>query len=580
MTLAALLLALPTTTGPAPQGCGCWEIVTTVDGSVPLSRHECGALEFEGDLLLLGGRGFRTVDRYDPLSNQWSNGAFAPLEIHHFQPVARNGLVWILGAFTGPFPNETPLPEVRLYDPAADSWSVGPTIPAARRRGSAACVLHEDRFYLLGGNTQGHDGGFVPWFDVYDPVGDTWTVLPDAPHARDHFQAFVLGNKLYAAAGRQTELPQPQANTLPLVDVYDFSTGAWSTLPDPIPTERAGAVAVAAGTHLIVAGGESPTQAHAEVEALDVLTLEWTRLPDLVQARHGAGGALLADEFHLTAGVPQLGGSPELRSHERLVLTGLLGPSPSNLLSNATFDAGVAGWAGAAAFGTEGSIAGGSLEISGGVASQPAPAEELRTYRLRGVQRTSGSGAAEVRLGAFDGGGGVLDVEALALPSTGDWTSFTLVLTTPATTSQLRVEFEAGPGSTLAVDDLALALERNERPRVGSPANPFVLRPTGDGGLIGQTWQPSIDHADFAPSAVFDALLISALSLELPLPGGQLLVDLGPSLAFSAAPGAAFPLPIPNDATLTGRVLQVQGASIEPLGIPLTNAIELTLGRP
>ncbi|MEO0651589.1 MAG: kelch repeat-containing protein, partial [Planctomycetota bacterium] len=401
--LLALTAALALTPSPqsTQQGVNTWQFVSTADFSTPQRRHECGGTNATGDFLLLGGRGFRVVDRYDPIANVWTKGDFSPLEIHHFQPVERNGLVWIIGAFTGPFPNETPLPEIRLYEPATDTWSIGPTIPAARRRGSAGVVLYEDDFYVLGGNTLGHNGGFVPWFDRYDPDTDTWTELPDAPHARDHFSAVVIGNKLYAAAGRQSQLPQVQANTLPIVDVFDFESGQWSTVPTPIPTERAGVVSVGFGEHLVVAGGESATQAHAEVEALDVLTQQWIALPDLIQGRHGAAGALLGSELHVTAGVPNLGGSPELNTHERIDLALVLTPSAGNLLENPEFDTNVAGWSGGA-FASAGSIAGGSLEVVGTTASQTVVASDLTNYRLRGVYDLSGAGSGTVRIEALD----------------------------------------------------------------------------------------------------------------------------------------------------------------------------------
>ena len=38
-----------------------------------------------------------------------------------------------------------------------------------------------------------------------DVFNAAWRVLPDAPHARDHFQAAVVDNKLYAFAGRRSE---------------------------------------------------------------------------------------------------------------------------------------------------------------------------------------------------------------------------------------------------------------------------------------------------------------------------------------------------------------------------------------
>ena len=440
--------------------------------------------------------------------------------------------------------------------------------------------MRDGVLYLVGGNVMGHNGGFVPWFDSYDPQTGTWTALPDAPHARDHATAQVIGNKLVVAGGRRSQLPQVQANTIAIVDVFDFSTGSWESLPAPIPTERAGLISAAHGEHLIVVGGESATQAHRAVEALDMLTEEWVELPDMLQPRHGLGGALLDEVLHATVGVPNLGGSPELNSLETLDLVGLLGQSPSNRLTNPEFDVDLSGWSGAGVRVAAGSIAPGSIEITGGAALQTVAASAFETVQLRGVaERTTGS-SATVLIEALDGVGGVLDSTSAPIPSGLGWASFELELTAPGGTQDWRVSLNAAPLATLRVDDLALVEKPGELPYFGFPANTFALRPTGDGGVLGTTWQPSIDHSDFVPTALTDVLVLAGAPTDLLLPNGVILVDPVANLAFSAAPGANFVLPIPNDTQLAGRVLYVQGASFAALEFGLTNAIELTLTTP
>jgi len=58
-----------------------------------------------------------------------------------------------------------------------------------------------------------------------------------------------------ATAGRTTIYPQVFQNPVAQTDVYDFSTGTWSTLAN-IPTLRAGAISVGVGSEVLVAGGE------------------------------------------------------------------------------------------------------------------------------------------------------------------------------------------------------------------------------------------------------------------------------------------------------------------------------------
>ena len=102
--------------------------------------------------------------------------------------------------------------EIHVYDTASGTWDVAGSMPPERVRGSAAAVTHDGRLYVLGGNTRGHAGGAVPWFDVWDPASGAWRVLPDAPHARDHFAAVVVGRSGSSppqGAARRSPTPRP-----------------------------------------------------------------------------------------------------------------------------------------------------------------------------------------------------------------------------------------------------------------------------------------------------------------------------------------------------------------------------------
>jgi hypothetical protein len=290
----------------------------------PAARHECAFVESNGRLYLIGGRGDKPVDVYDPHANVWTQGNLPPVELHHFQPVAFDGKIYVLGAMTGKYPHETPLPNVLIYDPKLDRWSEGPEIPADRRRGAAGVALYEDKIYLLAGIQDGHWDGHVAWFDQFDPVSGEWLVLPDAPRPRDHFQAGVINGKLYAAAGRRSSAKTQETFnlTIPEVDVYDFATATWSTLSANLPTERAGTSTVVAGGRLLVIGGESAAQelAHAEVESYDPAGAVWESLPKLLEGRHGAGAGVLSGAIYTTAGSAGRGGGPELATLERLSL--------------------------------------------------------------------------------------------------------------------------------------------------------------------------------------------------------------------------------------------------------------------
>ena len=298
---------------------GNWQAEVSSDGSLPDQRHEAGYVELNGKFYLLGGRGNKPVNIYDPLTRTWTDGAYPPIEIHHFQPVAFQGKIYALCAMTGGYPNETPLPNVLIYDPALDQWSTGDAIPSNRRRGSAGVVVYNNEFYIVSGIQNGHQSGHVTWMDKYNPTTGNWTTLPNAPRARDHFQASYVNGKIYAVGGRTSIASQGVfGNTIKEVDVYDLSSGQWSTLANDLPTERAGCFNAVLGNELLVIGGESLAQstAHSETEALNVLTGNWRSLTPMIQGRHGSGAAFLNDTIYVASGSGNRGGGPELTTQE------------------------------------------------------------------------------------------------------------------------------------------------------------------------------------------------------------------------------------------------------------------------
>ncbi len=295
-----------------------WHAIDTP--SRPTARHENAMAAVDGRLYLVGGRDQRPLDIFDPASGQWTQAAHPPVEpLHHTQAVAHDGKLWIIGALTGDYPGEPAVPVVLSYDPASGAWTQGPDIPQARRRGASGLAVHEGIFYLVGGVTRGHNGGFVPWLDAFDPATGTWTALADAPHARDHFQAAVLDGHLYAAGGRTSSHETGEGLELSVaeVDVYDIAAGTWTTLEAPLPTLRSGSTTVAWQHRIFVIGGESGAQqaGHAEVEAWNPAIGAWETWPPLPVGRHGTQVAVLGDKLHIVAGSRDRGGGPELDDH-------------------------------------------------------------------------------------------------------------------------------------------------------------------------------------------------------------------------------------------------------------------------
>ncbi len=296
-----------------------WENLETIGKLRP--RHEAAFVGVKEKMYLLGGRGIKPVDIFDSNSKTWTSGVVSPVEAHHFQPVVVDEKIWLVGAMTGKYPKETALDHIPIYDPAADSWSRGVSLPEDRRRGGAGAVVHEDKLYVVCGIINGHWDGNVNWLDVYDFKTKQWSKLPDAPRERDHFQAVVIDGKIYAAGGRKTSAATKQTFELviPEVDVFDIAKGTWSTHSAPLPHPRAGTASIAVKNKLIIAGGESmelPT-AHAQVHRLDPKVGSWEELAPMARGRHGSGLVFQNGSLYIASGSGNRGGSPELDSIER-----------------------------------------------------------------------------------------------------------------------------------------------------------------------------------------------------------------------------------------------------------------------
>lgn len=297
-----------------------WQLEETTNACT--NRHENSLAAVDDKVYLLGGRGIKPVEEYNPETKTWKSLAPTPIEMHHFQAVTYKDEIYVMGALTGKYPHETPIEKIYIFNPKKNIWREGPSIPVDRRRGAAGCFVYKNKIYLVCGITDGHWDGHVKWFDEYNPKKETWKVLDDAPRERDHVGADVIDNTLIVAAGR---LSQAKTNntfdlTIPQVDIYDFKKEKWESLgyTSNIITERAGASTLTYNNQLVVIGGESASisSAHRQIEAFDLNTKTWTKLGDLNQSRHGTGAVLIKGKIYTAAGSLNRGGGPELNTVE------------------------------------------------------------------------------------------------------------------------------------------------------------------------------------------------------------------------------------------------------------------------
>lgn len=306
---------VPTSIEPLPsQG---WNVIETI--GIPEKRHEaCFVMTENGKAYLIGGRGLKSVNVFDPKTNEWSREPGPGQQLHHMQCVVADHKIWIVSAWKGNCCNERNEMLIWIYDTIHQSWTTRAGLSRDRSRGAAAAVLYQRHIYLVGGARGGHADfrETVAWMDRYSLDEDIWTTLPNAPHARDHTGGAIVNEHLLCVAGGRDGAFN---DTVSATDCYDLRTGQWLTMSADIPQGRAGsAYGQSCDGKLLVAGGEGFGHAWDRVDSFD--GTRWELVGRLSIERHGTSLAIdcrnSCQSMYIASGSGAQGGRPELESTE------------------------------------------------------------------------------------------------------------------------------------------------------------------------------------------------------------------------------------------------------------------------
>lgn len=304
-----------------------WNVINADDESEAIPRHENCAVQFDGDIYLLGGRGLTNVTKFDTKSKIWFTYAAPPIEINHMQCGVVGDRIVVGMAFTGGFPTESTVDRLLWFQPSNNSWTWGATIPEERNRGSASMIVRNDVLYFINGNVGGHGehADSVNWFDAYIVKDDTWIILPDTPIARDHSSAAFIDDKIIIAGGRDGGQADFFNAVVSQVDVWNFDTMSWSTASQMLPNPTGGTLSAALDDrYVIIAGGEGFDRIWPQTAIFDINQM---RFVDLAQthmriARHGTQLVRCGNALYAACGSSWQGGAPELTSVEAFTMDG------------------------------------------------------------------------------------------------------------------------------------------------------------------------------------------------------------------------------------------------------------------
>jgi len=146
-----------------------------------------------------------TVQIFNPQANTWSVGAPMPSpRFQHSAVTATDGRIYAIGGFDC----QTELNRVDIYSPQTNSWQAAATMPTARRH-FASVLAYNEKIYAIGGLK---GDASLTTVEVFTPASNTWTSSTPLAAGRWYLGAAALGTKLYACGGYMRSGPYQPDN--------------------------------------------------------------------------------------------------------------------------------------------------------------------------------------------------------------------------------------------------------------------------------------------------------------------------------------------------------------------------------
>ncbi len=149
---------------------------------LPEARSAGGTAVIDSVIYVAGGRPPRGNDSasYDPATDTWTSLPDLPSQRNHLAVAGINGKVYVAGGRLGPGSADPMTDVLEIFDPVTNEWSEGARMPVVR--GGITGVVANGCLHVFGGEgNQSAPDKMFSQHDVYNPVADSWTSLPDMP---------------------------------------------------------------------------------------------------------------------------------------------------------------------------------------------------------------------------------------------------------------------------------------------------------------------------------------------------------------------------------------------------------------
>jgi len=278
----------------------------------PLARFEANGVVVENELWVMGGftgsdlAVTRRIDIYDPATDSWRLGPDLPGAETHMAVVAIGDDIIVAGGFTGGFPGGARSPTtdaVFRWDTATSAWIPGPALPDAGAGFAWALMGTELR---LAGGLFADGNNDSPYHYVWDTAGAaTWETAPDLLNPRNHGGGAAAGGLFYAIAGRHRW--DENGGNVTDVEAFDPANGTWTNRA-PIPVGRseigASTSTLSDGRILVIGGSLNGVMPSDDVFVYSPAADEWSTLPPLPEKRKGAVARQIGKRIVVTTGSP------------------------------------------------------------------------------------------------------------------------------------------------------------------------------------------------------------------------------------------------------------------------------------